>query len=197
MKNLLLLLLLFLGTFGTSYAQDVSIGSSVAAELIVCGNSEAFTINVTNDFSTTLIGISLNVVFPQGISYEAGSVSETTTAAYGVTESNITNLSSITLAIGDLPQDSTVSFTFNAAAGFDAIAYQNAGNSFRNNITVSYNGGNTTGQSDAYNILFAALSITQVTPMTKDVFVGGTYTRQVKVVNGGSGSVNTFILNDI
>jgi uncharacterized repeat protein (TIGR01451 family) len=198
MKNFLLFLSLSLGIVGTAYAQDVSIRSSGTTVLTVCGASEAFTIDVTNNFTTTLTGISLNVVFPQGVFYEGGSIAETTIyATFGVTESNISNLSAIDLTVGNLPKDSTVSLTFNAVAGFDAIAYQNAGNIFRNSITVSYNSGNTTEQSGAYNILFAALSITAVTPMTKNVFVGETYTRQVKVVNGGSGSVNSFLLNDI
>ena len=196
--HFLLFLLLSLGFSGVSNAQNVFINSSVPTELTVCGGSEAFTIEVINDFNTTLTGISVNIVFPQGISYEVGSVIETTTNnSYGVTESNISNLSSIDLTIGNLPGNSTVSLTFNAVATFDAIASQNAGNIFRNSATVNYIGGNITEQSDAYNILFAALSITQVTPLTKNVFVGEAYARQVKIVNSGSGRINSLLLNDI
>lgn len=193
-----LILLLVFGFSIASFAQDASMASDVAAELTVCGESKAFTIDVTNDSDASLTGITLDIVFPQGIFYESGSISETTlSTTYGVTEANVSNLSSITLNIGNLPSDSTVSMTFQAIAGFDAMAYQAAGNIFRNNMTLTYSGGSLTEQSDAYNILFAALSITQVSPMTKAVFVGGSYVRQVKIVNGGFGRIDALDLNDI
>ncbi|MFK7948605.1 MAG: FG-GAP-like repeat-containing protein, partial [Saprospiraceae bacterium] len=193
-----LIFLLLIGLFSTVTAQDVSIASSVTTELTVCEEAKAFTIDITNDANAPLTGITLNIAFPQGITYVAGTVSETTVStSYGVTEANISNLGSIDLNIGNLPKDSTVSMTFDAVAGFDAMAYQNAGNIFRNTMTVNYNSGSLTEDSDPYNILFAALSITQVTPMTKNVFVGGSYIRQVKIVNGGFGRINTLDLHDI
>lgn len=181
-----------------SVAQSVSITTNSSAELTVCENSKSFTISITNDSSTTLTEIALNIAFPQGITYEAGSLTETSGYTnYGVTEDNISNLSSINLNIGNLPKDSTISMVFNARAGFGAIAHQSAGNIFRNNMTVAYNGGTFTGQSNAYNVLFGALSITQVTPLSQSVYVGGTYTRQVKVVNGGFGRIGAFDLHDV
>ncbi|NJN77052.1 MAG: hypothetical protein HC803_00935, partial [Saprospiraceae bacterium] len=201
MKKIVHFHLIFLLLFGfstISSAQNVSISSDVAAELTVCANAKSFTVDITNDASASLTGISLNIAFPQGITYVAGSVVETTSyTSYGITQGNISNLASVNFTIDNLPKDSTVSMTFDAKAGFDAIAYQTAGNIFRNNMTVTYNGGSQSEQSDAYNILFAALSITQVTPITKSVFVGGSYLRQVKVVNGGYGRINSFVLNDV
>ena len=80
---------------------------------------------MTNDSNAPLSGITLSIAFPQGIKYVAGTISEiSTSTSYGVTEANVSNLSSIDLNIGNLPKDSTVSMTFDAVAGFDAIAYQ-------------------------------------------------------------------------
>lgn len=201
MKNLLrfnLISLLLLGMFNMVQAQDVSLASDVAAELTVCDEAKTFTIDITNDSDASLTGITLNIAFPQGITYVAGTIAETTiSTSYGVTEGNISNLSSIDLNIGNLPKDSTVSMAFDAVAGFDAIAYQQGGNIFRNTMTVNHNNGSLTEDSDAYNILFGALSITQVTPITKNVFVGGSYTRQVKIVNGGFGRISALTLHDI
>ena len=201
MKNLLqihFIIFFLIGFISSVNAQDASIASDVAAELTVCGEAKAFTIDVTNDSNAPLSGITLSIAFPQGIKYVAGTISEiSTSTSYGVTEANVSNLSSIDLNIGNLPKDSTVSMTFDAVAGFDAIAYQNGGNIFRNTMTVNYNGGSLIGQSDPYNILAAALSITQVSPMTKNVFVGGSYVRQVKIVNGGFGRINSLVLHDV
>ncbi len=181
-----------------STAQDVTINTDVAAELTVCGDSKSFSIDLTNNTTGTLTSVTLNIDFPSGISYETGSITETTQGqSYGVTESNISDLSDIDLAIGNLPKDSTISMTFNASAGFAAIAYQAGGNIFRNNMTVSYSGGSESDQSDAYNILYGAVSITSVTPQSANVFVGGSYTRQITLVNGGFGRIEALTLNDL
>jgi hypothetical protein len=192
-------LLFILMNFGLMLtAQDVTINSDVTTELTVCDDSESFSIDLTNNTANTITGVSLNITFPSGITYVSGSVVETTqNQTYGISESNIADLANIDLAIGNLPKDSTVSMTFESVAGFAAIAYQNAGNIFRNNMTVSFSGGSETEQSDAYNILYGALSITSVTPQTANVFVGGTYTRVVTIVNGGFGRISELTLNDI
>ena len=86
-----------------STAQDVTINTDVAAELTVCGDSKSFSIDLTNNTTGTLTSVTLNIDFPSGISYETGSITETTQGqSYGVTESNISDLSDIDLAIGNL-----------------------------------------------------------------------------------------------
>lgn len=179
-------------------AQVVSFQSNVTSELVVCGESQSFSIQITNDSTSTISNLSLNINFPQGITYVTGSITETTNyTSYGINESSIADLSAITVNIGNLPKDSTVSMIFSAVAGYNGIAYQAGGNVFRNNMTLNYNNGTYTVQTPAYNILYASLSVTSVNPMTKSVFVGETYSREITIVNGGFGRINTLDLNDI
>ncbi len=192
MFYLLLMILIWSGT--KLKAQDLSFNNSVPSEITVCDNAESFQIEFTNISGATLSNPSIQIDFPTGINFVSGSIIES--SSYNVQEGNISNLELITLTTNSIPNGATVSFAFDALARFDAIAMQQAGGLFRNNIIVNYTGGSDTEETAAYNILVSALSVSNVSPISNTVFVGQEFTRDVTIVNGGYGRISSFVLED-
>ena len=192
-----LILGIVLITFGFSAinAQNLSFNNTVPSDMMVCENAELFTIAFSNSSANTLNNVEVLLELPSGITYVVGSLSETT--ALNVQENDISNLSAISFTTNDLVSGSTVNFTFQAIANFEAYNQQLNGNIFSNQVTVNYAGDSESEMTDAYNILYPALSITQVDPMAATVFVGQTFNRNVTVVNGGYGSLSSFVVKNI
>ncbi len=179
----------------TSRAQSVGFNNGVPSELTICGDPGTFTIEFTNISGGTLSGMTINVAMPTGIQYISGTIAET--SSFNVQEANISDLSDIQFSMNDLPASGTVSFTFQAEASFPALAYNLAGNLFRNDVEVDYSGGLDIDETDSYNVLYAALTITNVSPTNASVFVGETFTREVTIVNAGFGALSSMVLEDI
>ena len=176
-------------------AQGISFSYFVPTDLTVCGTEKEFEIEMTNTTGSTLSNLNITIDLPIGIIYTPNSVNEVSN--FNIQEGNIIDPYSITLSANDLPSNQILHFTIQASAEFEAYTSQLEGNTFLNTISVSYDGGSTTEESDAYNILYPALSITNISPMSASVFVGQTYTRTITVVNGGYGSLSTFDLTEI
>ena len=122
---LIFFLILFLVCLSfTSIGQNLSFNNSVPAEINICGSSEDFTVEFTNLSSGSLTGVSIQITFPTGIAYEAGSLVES--SAFNIQESDISNLSDITFSMSVLPLSATASFSFKAVADFPALAYHQA-----------------------------------------------------------------------
>ncbi len=194
-KYLFSILLLFIFSTFHLAAQNITFNTSEPDGVTVCGESAVFSVEFTNNTTTTLQNVSITLVLPTGIVYEPGSIVEGATST--IQESNVSNLSSIGLSSNDIAANETVAFTFEASANFEAYNSQIAGNTFSNNIVVNYDGGSESETTSTFNVLYAALSITNVSPMATSVFVGGTFQRTVTIVNGGYGSLSNFTLNDI
>ncbi len=175
-------------------AQSISFNHTVPTDLTVCNDEKLFEIELTNNAGSTLTNLNISIDLPTGIIYSVNSLNEISN--FNIQEGTISNPSSFTLSANDLPNNQVLQFSFKASAGFEAYAAQLEGNVFLNTISVTYNGGSVTEESDSYNILYPALSITNVSPMSANVFVGQTYTRTVTVVNGGYGSLSTFKLTE-
>ncbi len=173
---------------------QISWSNSVAAELTICGSGETFTVSFTNETGSTLSGLSLEMQLPTGITYEQGSLSES--SAYNVQEQNVADLNNPVFSIGDLPALGSVTFTVSLLAGFDALAYLQGGNVFRNTYILNWTGGSDTTNTSAYNMLYAALTIVSADPGSTSVYTGGTFTRTISIVNGGYGSLSTFTLQE-
>jgi len=188
-------LFLFIATFQNLEAQNLSFDNAVPSDMTVCESSEIFTVEFTNISGGQLSNVVINVDLPNGITYESGSITES--SGFNIQEQNITDLSDVYFSGNNLPANGTVSFTFTATADFDAYNLQNSGGVFNNVVSVSYDGGSEQETTSTYNLLYAALSITTVSPMSATVFVGGTYTREVTIVNGGYGSISSIVLEDL
>ncbi len=187
------MMLVFFSSF-EAQGQNLNFNNQVPDGIMVCETAETFTVEFSNTSGGTLNGVEVVVSFPTGVEYVSGSLVETT--SLNVQEDNISDLSSVSFSMNNLPSGGTATFSIDAVADFDAYNNQLAGNIFSNQVTVNYSGDSETDMTDAYNILYPALSITQVNPMSATVFVGGTYTRTVTVVNGGYGSVSSFVLKN-
>ena len=176
-------------------AQSLDFNNSVPTDLMVCENSETFTVEFSNVSGGTLANLEILLNLPDGVEYVTGSISESSN--FNVQEADVTDLTAVVFSTNDLSSSGTISFTFEAEANFDAYNGQSNGNIFANQTTVSFDGGTPeTDLTDAYNILYPSLSITNVNPMSTTVFVGQTFTRTVTIVNGGYGSLTSFVLKD-
>ena len=191
-----LLLALFCLSIGFNVnAQNIDFNNTVPSDISVCHNNASFDIEFTNNTGSTLNNVIIDISLPQGIRYIAGSFSELST--YNVQELTTTNLSAISFTANNLPDAESISFSIIAEAGFDALAYQQGGNVFRNMVSVTYDGGSESDETDAFNLLYPSLTIVNVSPISAEAFVGGDFTRTVTIVNGGYGSLSNFTLADI
>ncbi len=192
--NIILIVTVLSLTMHEGINAQLSFSNTVPAEINVCEQSETFTFEFMNNGSA-MSNVELTIDFPTGINYLTGSLNESSN--YNVAISNAANPNSIILSTSNIPNGGTVSFDLEASAGFDAIAYHESGNLFRNNINVSWNGGSQSDETEAYNLLEPALSITVVSPMSQSVFAGESFIRTVTIVNGGYGNLSSFNLKNI
>jgi len=183
------------GLFGNQLnAQAISFDNNVSPEIMVCAAPKTFSIAFTNSTSSALTGVTLNVKFPSGIQYESGSLSNINGGT--VQEQTVTNPENITFSISNLAVDETINFDLEVSAHFAAYEFHTSGGVFRNTVTLNYAGGSKSEKTEPYNILYPALTITNVDPLSVTAFVGQTFTRKVTIVNGGYGELSTFTLKN-
>ena len=187
------MLILFLSCVETN-AQSIDFNNGVPSEMMVCETAEEFTIKFTNTSNTVLTNITIQVDLPTGIEYVAGSLVDDSN--FNIQESNISNLSEISFQSDNLGSGETIFFSFYAIANYEAYNGQLSGLIFSNQVLVNYSGGSEMDITNNYHLLYPALSITQVTPMSSTVFVGGSFTQTVTIVNGGYGSLSSFVLKN-
>jgi len=188
------ILISFLSINNRGFSQSVQISIQNPNGLNVCDVAKTVQVNVYNGTSSTLQSVNVNVNLPTGVSYASGSLSNLN--GYNVQESNISNLSDITLSANNIPVDSTMRFTIHVQAYMSAIPYQNNGNVFRNEVTVNYSGGSSSKLSGGYNLYYPVLSILSVSPTSQSVHSGNSVTRQIKIINAGNGRVSGFTVED-
>lgn len=172
-------------------SQVVTFDFQMSNTITVCGQAEYFEVTVTNMMNNSLQDVQINLDMPEGIEYVVESVQ--TLSGQTVTEFTTINLSSPTFAISSIPIGGISSFTVELLAMPEVI---NATTELRNTISLSSLQGNQSTQSTAYDALYAALSITNVTPLSTTVYAGQTYSRSVTVYNGGYGDLTSFTLMD-
>ncbi len=177
-----------------SQSQTCSISVTSPSYIVVCDDAETITINITNTGDTTMINPMINLMFPTGIQYNQGSISEST--SYNVHEVNISNLSSVVLGSDNLPVDSTMTFTVEMIAKMASIDYVLAGNTLRNQVSVSFTGGSGSETSAAYDLYYAVLPVTSISPSSYSLYSQETYTRTITVMNSGNGRVSSFKVLD-
>ncbi|NQY31032.1 MAG: VCBS repeat-containing protein, partial [Flavobacteriaceae bacterium] len=190
-----LTLFICLGLHMPVLGQEAQILITNPAGVNVCDASQQVDIQILNIHTETLVNNSITIVLPTGIEYVSSSLSEQ--SSFNISEQNITNLSSIVLAADDLPVSQTMQFSINITANMDAIAFQDAGNVFRNDVTLSYDGGSTNSLSNAYNLYYPVLSIISISPTSKNLNSGDSFTRDITIVNAGNGRVSAFKINDV
>ncbi len=175
-------------------AQSLDFNNVIPNEIMVCESGEIFTIGFTNTSNTSLTNLEIQVKFPVGIEYVTGSLAEESN--FNVQEDNVFDPSEVSFRANNLGSGESIFFSLQAIASYDAYNSQLNGTIFSNQVMVNYAGGSEMDITENYNLLYPALSITQVTPMASTVFVGGSFTQTVTVVNGGYGSLSSFVLKN-
>ena len=193
MLKYLTLALLCLSPF-VSWNQ-INITSSVQQELLVCGASSVFEVKIHNDQPTIINNISVSIQLPQGILYDTASLLDL--AQSGAAESNISDLQNPVLSFNDLNSGDSIVFSIQTNAITNAVAHQQAGNIFRNDVVLTHSTGSETHQSAAYNILFPALNILSVAPSSQTAISGDTVTRAITIVNAGYGRAESIYVSDV
>ncbi len=187
-------ILILLSSFKAE-GQSLTFNNSTATALTVCGSEDIFVVEFINTADSTLENVEILVELPDGIEYVPSSLSDS--SIFNVVESNISDLAAVLFSADDIPSGASITFSFDAIANFNAYTNQLNGNIFSNTVTVNYTGNSESDVTDSYNILYPALSITLVDPMAASVFVGESFTRTVTIVNGGYGSLSSFVVKDV
>ncbi len=187
------MMIIFLSCIETQ-AQSLDFNNGIPNGIMVCESGEVFTIGFTNTSNTNLTDLEIQIKFPAGIEYVTGSLAEDSN--FNVQEANISDRSEISFQSNNLGSGETIFFSIQAIASYDAYLSQLNGSVFSNQVLVNYTGGSEMDVTENYNLLYPALSITQVTPMASTVFVGGSFTQRVTIVNGGYGSLSSFVLKN-
>ncbi|MFK7922945.1 MAG: FG-GAP-like repeat-containing protein [Bacteroidia bacterium] len=174
---------------------DVFTSFTTPSEITVFDDAKTFTVEYVNSSITPLSGQSIIIGLPDGINYEAGSL--TNISGHNVQEVNVSNDASLSFSAGELPVGATLSFSIKYKADLDGRTYMLNGNTPRNTFDLTTNEGTLSDQSQAYNILYASLSITSISPTTTTVNPGQSTTRTISVVNGGYGRLSDLYLLDV
>jgi hypothetical protein len=167
-------------------SSQIQIDSDVTQEITVNGPSGNFELVLINNFDTIQNNVQVKVTFPTGISY----VPSTASSVSGHTIAEV-NLGAGIFEVTSLNAGETAIFNFEITANCDAIDFQLAGSVFRNQVEVNSLHSHT---SSPYNILYAALSITDITPKNTSLVSGQIVTRTITIVNGGNGAINNYVL---
>ncbi|NJB82469.1 FG-GAP-like repeat-containing protein [Wenyingzhuangia aestuarii] len=192
MKNILFTLTMLFSII--SYSQEtIEITSIVPTGITVCDTSENFQVSITNNSTNTITTPNIVVKLPTGIEYISSSIQEESN--FSVQESNITDNTNLVFTCNNIPADAVVNFTIQTKAIVNAIAYQQQGNIFRNQISLNYNQTESIKKtSNAYNVYYGALNIIKVSPTAKTVTTGDSFSREITIVNAGNGRLNSFQL---
>ena len=192
-------LLIFAAVFMTTTTSeqpldDVFFTMNTPSNIVVCGNAEIFEIEYINTSGYTLTGQEISISLPDGISYIPGSIINT--SGNQVVEDDISDLSNVIFTLNDLDDGGTVQFTIEYIADLDAVTWLISGNTPRNTVSLTTNEGVNSQNSQAYNILYASLNITNVNPTSQSISSGDTTTRTFTITNAGNGRLSSFILTD-
>ncbi|GIV22860.1 MAG: hypothetical protein KatS3mg025_0519 [Bacteroidia bacterium] len=161
--------------------------TSTEPTLTVCGAAGTVQVVIQNTGGATLTGVSLQAVFPTGISYVGGSVSSVPAGA--------TEIGPGQFALPDILAGQTLQVTFSIQAGCDILPLLGDPNAhIRNTYTLSWAGGGSfTLTSADYTILEPALQYASITNQVYNApGVGVTFSRVFTVANVGSGALAAF-----
>ena len=181
---------------GTS---NITITTTVATPINVCGDAGGFTISIQNKSTFNLFNLSINPNMPVGMTFVPGSQSSVATVLTAVP------LNNPTFSIASLAASSTVSFTYRAKAGCDIISYLSTpgkakNNLANNNTAVSYtiagtcNTENEVNGSTSYLIDYAVIGLDQSYTQNPSINIGQLLNRPVKINNTGTGNIDTLML---
>jgi SdrD B-like domain/Secretion system C-terminal sorting domain len=189
-----------LGTFAFALASLTNVTAQVnitatppppTAPLNVCGAPAHFRVTVTCVGPSVANASSLTVQMPVGIRYVAGSMVRVSGVSGTITE-NAADPSAAVFALPNLAVGNTIELDYQAEADcrrinepVNSTAYRLASSAG----TQTFSGGTISNPN--YNVQYAAMNIISMTNPIFGGAAGGTFTRSIKVLNGGFGSTPT------
>ncbi len=207
LKATLISLLVFISVNYYGQCNAVLINSSTGnftvnnSSITPCLNQATFTVNMENVSPFYMSNMALTIALPTGINYISGS-------STNATETNITNLNQPQFSLADIGEstsnNNTLSFSIAIDATCELQTFLDAGGVVKNEVTILAdltNIGNTincnlTHSSQPYGASIPNLSITGITEQSHNGTVGETFQRCISIINGGSGGLATFSLED-
>ncbi len=192
MKQILLYLTsLFLST---GIQAQVTVSSTVFNEIDVCGDHKSFLVKVINQKTGAAISPLVSCNLPEGMEYVPGSILQLNG---NIVSSNIFDLSAPVFNAANISAGDSLFFEIKIKALVPAIAEQQSGTVFRNTVEYSDNQDQESHLSNAYNILYPAMSITNVSPTSITGLNGQQVQRQITIVNAGYGKCESLRISDI
>lgn len=186
----LLVFLFFLDTF----AQDIEIYHETTSEIEVCGSSVNYKVKILNNTGFSWSAPKFKIDLPTGILYSEDSWNEISST--GLSPIDLTSSDNLLFETSSVANADSIYFEFELYVLQNAIAFQNAGGIFRNEVTV-YASDTVTSLSPSYNILYPALNIITVNPTNQIVLTGDTTSREITIVNAGFGKIDGFYITDV
>jgi hypothetical protein len=185
-KNLLLLLIAF-SFIGKGFAQ-ITIAYPTAAQSIT-RSLDSTLLTVQLAFGAGCTATTINIKFPTGVEYIAGTVLKTAGSGSNIiiAESNITDKRSPIFTLSGITSPGDITFTVkrradcgSGAGGKDTIAVTGSCG------TLTENAPNV----NSYNLFSPAVSITAPAAIS-NAYMGSTFSRTGTITNGGNGCLDT------
>ncbi|MCI5055464.1 MAG: FG-GAP-like repeat-containing protein [Flavobacteriales bacterium] len=193
MKKLITSYLLFILGIAIN-AQSVDITLTPDQNLDLFGAQSNMAVQLENEGAVNYSNMTLELELPTGVSYsfltgnDAGRISMLN-ANNGI----------ITFSVsGNLNTAESLNFIISYTADCNAMSAVQSGAVLRNKIAFLSNNQEVEAKtSSSYNLLYPALTIISVSPNQKTIQSGETFTRTIKIINGGNGRLNAFTLSDV
>lgn len=176
-----------------SYSQsnlliDTTGVSNISDPMMVCGGNKIFSVQISNISASTISDIYISYDLPTGLSYSNGSLSGT-----GISEYNITNINKPVFKISSILPANLNLFTFSVSADCNVLTVINNIDSLKAKLSIQYTKGGANFienyHSTSITVYEPSISL-QVSNNVVTANVGDSITRNISIVNGGSGSLS-------
>ena len=175
-------------------AQPLEFEFQQDAEITVCGSSQEFETKIFNSSGSEITTLDVLVELPNGITYISSSFTDV--LGSGLTITPITS-SEFTVSIPSLSTTDSVAFIVDVRAEVGAIDFQEGGGVFRNDVSYSWGGEGYEEETSSYNILYPALTITNITPTSTSKQTGESVDRTITISNAGFGKTDQIVLTNL
>jgi len=204
-RKIYLGVILFCLSINFCYSQVITWGPAAPAtysdNINTCLDDGTLVVEFTNS-AAALTNASIEVQLSEGINYEIGSLVEVSGPSTLV-EHDLSDLNRPVFKMGALGSGELVNFTIDRIAGCEAMDIKIGGGTFQDTvhvyeggIEVTYSNGAANGMAN-YDIVYASLSMTNISTYPTTNNLGGTSTRKMSITNGSFGAVDEFYFADI
>jgi gliding motility-associated-like protein len=170
------------------------ISGNAPLHINACGDNETFQIQIYNPTPFHIQAIGFTLILPNGIEYQAATIS-------GATETSISNLNQPIFTIAGIAPQSFHSISYQAKANCSGLTQSANGIPFQNTALFNFNLYNVAFtenyQTTFYTLLQPNLSITTSTNTAFSANIGSIFTRCFTITNGGTGRLSELLFKDL